>query len=476
MRITWVVVAGVALFGCPHNGGNDGGSGGGASNGGGAGGMGGSGGAGGGFNVHTVPPDPDGGWCSQAGAWVHDGDGGYHQVTGSTDPSSDLQWLTMPPGFCAHFFGHVPNVREIRFAPGGELFVASPTQGTTSGGQGGLNAIVLLPDDNNDGVAEAMQMWRGNLPATQGMLFSDGAFYFQNGTVIMKEQYQTGDRAPTGAASQVADVQIYQSSLHWPKTLDVAEDGTVYVTNGGDQGETCDTSRPFHGGILALDPSGTNGLREIAKGLRNPIYLRCHHDGHDLCFANELARDYSADIEGREKLIPVENGDDWGFPCCASLNLPYTDVCLPCGSDTATSADSDPTCTTASQCSPVCSTTTPESASFIIGDTPFGLDFIDTQFPSPWDHQVIVATHGAAGSWVGARVVAIAYDTSTGKPFPGTNLPGQDAGSMQNFLQGWDDGHNDHGRPGDVTVSPDGRLFVANDTTGDIIWISPITP
>jgi glucose/arabinose dehydrogenase len=292
----------------------------------------------------------------------------------------------------------------------------------------------------------------------------------------MREAYQTGDRSPTGNSTQIANVRIYTSGLHWPKTLDVGEDGTIFVTNGGDQGETCDLTRPFHGGILALDSQGTDGLRTVAKGLRNPIYLRCHHDGHNHCFANELARDYSADIQGREKLIPVEDGDDWGFPCCASKDLPYTDVCLSCGPDTQTSGASEAMCIAAQQCSPRCTDTTAESASFIIGDTPFGLDFIDSQFPAPWDHRVIVATHGAAGSWAGARVVAIAYDPLTGQPFPGTNLPGQDAGSMQDFLQGWDDGNTDHGRPSDVTVSPDGRLFVANDNTGAIVWIAPVGP
>ncbi len=128
------------------------------------------------------------------------------------------------------------------------------------------------------------------------------------------------------------------------------------------------------------------------------------------------------------------------------------------------------------QCSPHCEDIVAESASFVIGDTPFGLDFIDSQFPSPWDHRVIVATHGAFGTFVGARVVGVSFDPATGIPLSGTNLPGQDAGAMQDFLTGWDDGHLDHGRPADVTVSHDGRLFVSNDTTGVIFWVAPTGP
>src|SRR5581483_4917908 len=206
-----------------------------------------------------------------------------------------------------------------------------------------------------------------------------------------------------------------------------------------------------------------------------PIYLRCHR-GHDHCFANELARDYSQNMNGREKLIPVRDGDDWGFNCCASANLPYDDgsTCLTCGPLTQTPDASLPICAGAGACSPKCDGIVAESDSFVIGDTPFGLDFIDNQFPAPWSNHAFVATHGAAGSCIGARLVGIAYDPLTGEPATGSNLPGTDAGAMQNFATGWDDGTLSHGRPADVTVSADGRLFISNDANGDILWVAPV--
>jgi glucose/arabinose dehydrogenase len=60
---------------------------------------------------------------------------------------------------------------------------------------------------------------------------------------------------------------------------------------------------------------------------------------------------------------------------------------------------------------------------------------------------------------LGARVVGISFDL---------------AGAMADFLEGWDDGAHMHGRPADVTVSDDGRLFIANDTTGEIFWVAPL--
>ncbi|MBL8951627.1 MAG: hypothetical protein JNK82_12670 [Myxococcaceae bacterium] len=491
----------VTSFACsgpsPMDGGTAGGgrAGGSAATGGGSAGGSGTGGSGGGGRAGgagtaggAMLPSPDGGWCGLPGSWVHDTDGGYHEV-GLEDggrypypPDSglaSLNWLKLPPGFCVHQFANVGNSRQIRFAPGGELFAASPTAAATSTGTNGRAAIVVMPDDDRDGFADSVTNYRSGLGSTQGLMFFDGGFFFQNGTFIMSEPYAPGQRAPTGNPTPRLNIIVLIDSNHWPKTLDHDDTGRIFVTNGSNQGEQCITSRPFKGGIVEMD--GTDGGRQVAKGLRNAIYLRCHHDGNNRCFANELAKDYSAAQGGREKLIPVEDGDDWGYPCCAAQNLPYLDECLACTTPGTEALDaSTPICKVRNECSPKCETTKPESASFIIGDTPFGLDFIDNQFPPPWDHRVFVGVHGAFGSWAGARVVGVKFDPATGRVLAGGNLPlidgGFDGGAMDDFLEGWDDLFNPraHGRPTDVTVAPDGRLFISNDTNGEIFWVSPV--
>jgi glucose/arabinose dehydrogenase len=373
-------------------------------------------------------------------------------VPGGSASSPDLSYLTVPTGFCVHYYGTVDNARQLRFAPGGELFVTSPTTSTTGGGLGGLSAIVVLPDDNHDGVADSVLTYLAPLPSTQGILFAGGFLYYQNSTTIMRVPYAIGDRTASGASQEVADITIYESSIHWPKTLDIADDGTIYVGNGGDQGETCDPLRPFHGGILTLD--GTPGGTPVAKGLRNPIAVRCAR-GHDQCFAVELALDGSiAPDTGREKLLPIRQGDDWGFPCCATANTPYTGI--------------SPT--------PDCSGVAAESDAFLIGNTPFGLDFEPGSWPAPWTGDALVTLHGIAGSWIGARLVAIAMDPTTGLPVSGSDLSGSDTGGMTDFATGWDDGQRDHGRPASLSFSKDGRLFLGNDNDGTIVWIAPLSP
>ncbi|HVY48037.1 MAG TPA: hypothetical protein VHB21_19250 [Minicystis sp.] len=411
-----------------------------------------------------APPDASiKGPCELPGSIQYFDNGNVHVVPGG-EPTcqgaaqtgvcqGDLSFLKLPGGFCAHYYGHVGNARQLRFAPGGELFVASPTTLTTGGGSGGKSAILVLPDDDKDGYGDKNITFLSGLPSTQGLLFANDHFYYQDDTLIRKMAYAPGQRHAQSQGAVVADITFYTSGLHWPKVLDIADDGTIYVGNGGDQGEQCQSQHPFHGGILKLD--GSIGGAEVAKGFRNPIAIRCAR-GKNRCFAAELAKDFSSDEGGREKIVPIRQGDDWGFPCCATKGTPYQSV----GPN------------------PNCGGVTQDTDSFFIGDTPFGIAFQSqtAPWPAPWNDKAIIVLHGAAGSWTGARVVAIDVDPDTGLLKSGTNIHGHnDEGALESFATGWDDNSLAHGRPAAADFSDDGRLFIANDNNGDIFWVAPLS-
>ena len=65
---------------------------------------------------------------------------------------------------------------------------------------------------------------------------------------------------------------------------------------------------------------------------------------------------------------------------------------------------------------------TPESVSFEIGHTPFGIDFETGKWPAPWGNRAFVSLHGVVGSYVGSRVVGIALDPNTGLPLPSSDV------------------------------------------------------
>lgn len=411
----------------------------------------------------TLPPDldalpPKGAFCALPGSVVFT-DQGPQVVPGATVATPSLDWLTLPVGFCAHYFAHVPTARQLRFAPDGHLFVASPTTPTTGGAGNGVAGIVVVPDDNADGVADKSVTYLGSLPSVQGLAFYNGYLYFQDGLNIRKVAYNSGDLAPSSSATVFATFggnPALQSNVHWTKVFDVAQDGTFYVTNGGDQSETCQQNQPLYGAIFSVAPNGT--LTTVATGFRNPIAMRCEKD-HDVCLAAELSLDYSATQGGREKILPVRQGDNWGFPCCATQGVPYSGMTY---SGTMTTPD--------------CSGVANESDSFLIGHTPFGIDFETGKWPAPWGNRAFVSLHGVFGSWQGARVVGIALDPNTGLPLPASDIDGGESANsnMTDFAIGWDDGQQDHGRPAAVTFAPDGRLFIGDDNQGTILWIAPV--
>src|ERR1700735_2012238 len=85
----------------------------------------------------SLPPPPlDAGIahpCSLPGS-VQFTANGVVTVPGGQTSWPRLAFLHLPAGFCAHYYGNVGNARQLRFAPGGELFVASPTTASTGGG------------------------------------------------------------------------------------------------------------------------------------------------------------------------------------------------------------------------------------------------------------------------------------------------------------------------------------------------------
>lgn len=400
-------------------------------------------------STDAPPPPVMKDFCSLPGSIVFDGNG-RHVVGGDT---GQLPWLTLKKGFCAHHFAKLPSVREIRFGPNGELFAASPGRTCVGGASAGLGAIVMIPDDNADGLGDAPIKILSGLESAHGFTFAPGVIYYQVTTSQIRRVSYDGSRTPianaAAAGDVVADITVYQSSSHWGKTMDIADDGTVYVTNGGDQGTACTEAQAFQGGILKID--GSPGGHQVASGFRNPVRLRCQR-GHNHCFALELEQDGSASLGGREKLVLVREGDDWGFPCCTSRNVPYSNV-MP---------------------APDCSKVPSEDNAFVIGSTPFGFDFVPASWPAPYAGGVIITLRGAFASWTGARVVAIASDPVTGMPMKSSTTGPMPTGPISDFATGWDDNTTSHGRPTAATFGPDGRLYIGDDTANEIFWIAPV--
>ncbi len=135
----------------------------------------------------------------------------------------------------------VPNARQLRFAPGGELFVASPDMPTTSGGRNGLAEVVVVPDDNHDGYGDQVLTYATGLPSTQGLLFANDSLYYQDGTQIISEPYVSG----SAHRDQLEPYRWKLTSRCTSRIFTGRRPSTsptpdrFFVGNGGGEGESC---------------------------------------------------------------------------------------------------------------------------------------------------------------------------------------------------------------------------------------------
>ena len=376
----------------------------------------------------------------------------------------DEPQLHVPPGFCVRRYSgpqaYVAAPRVMRFSPSGDLFVAAPLVSTPGGSNGGQGAIVVLPDDDHDGRADTALPYLGggasssslacnqhdadpnDLACVHGLAFTDTHIYFTRRDDVRRIPWKAGDRvAPAGASELVATLGT-KPSARFTHTLDVSStSGALYVSRGRFDAGLCDDSGA-EGAVLSLDLGAPMPVTPavVAQGFRNPLYLRCHPES-GTCFANELSGDTWSGIGGREKLVPIASGQDWGYPCCVAKGLPVPPQVGGCDGISA------------------------EMVSILLHDTPFGLDFERGNFPPAFRGAAFIALHGAFPSWDGTRLVAVAVDPASKSP----------VGPISDFATGWGRGPGGIiGRATDVAFAPDGRLFVLDDQSGGIWWIAPV--
>ncbi len=383
---------------------------------------------------------------------------GTHWCDLPMGPDAMVRGVTLPEGFCIRRYGRLPHARVMAFSPTGDLFIASP--GTTGpGGTGpGIDAIVVLPDDNRDGVADSVTHYAdraqyvppGTSPTdittqtVHGLLFHDGHLYYtlQNGAY--RVAYAAGSRAiaPGTAVETVANLM---NSERWTHTLAASADGRIYVSMGIYGSSQCPYPDPGRGAILRVRNAPTDATPPltgeiVARGFRNPMYIRCQPWG---CYAAELTDD-GWTAPGHEKILRFEAGQDYGYPCCYDRGLPS-----PANGGRVS-----------------CDGVTPSMVGFPVGYTPFGHDFEKGNWPAPYANGLFVGLHGQVGSWSNTGI-------NWAPANPTTHAFSSEAATV--FMGGWGRGTPNEGRVADLVFAPDGRLFFTDDQQGHVYWIAPTT-
>jgi glucose/arabinose dehydrogenase len=365
----------------------------------------------------------------------------------ATDPNwcgrgTDVIGAKPADGFCLKSFAQIPEARGIVFAPNGDLFVAAPSESAPGGANGGPGAIILMSDDDHNRVAEAHVFLsklddKGTKPTeVHGLALGGGFLYFTTKATVWRTPYTDGQREAMGYPEDLGLPATYGTGGRWTHGLARSVSGTIYTSRGA-YGQ-CGVAPG--GDITSIGDAGA--LQPVATGFRNPMYMRCHRTD-DVCAAMELGEDLLPGAT--EKMLILHPSTDYGFPCCMTKGKPIDN---PMGA--------------------TCVDVTKEDATFPLSNTPFGFDWERGIWPAPYTNGVFVAQHGSAYSsppWQGAAIVYAATD-------PQTHVPVQD---WQPFQGGFGQGGSVLDRPSDIAFSSDGRMFFADDTSGNIFWMAPTT-
>ena len=371
--------------------------------------------------------------------------------------------IQLPAGFNIHIFSQLGETlasesqaqpRMMAFDAQGRLYVAIAN----------TNKIVMLPDANKDGLAEASVIIASHLNAPNSLAFiNDNTLLIgnQDGIVI---SYKTANNWSVAKPF----ISNLPSDGHTLKSIKIGPDGFLYV-NVGSSCNVCIESEPLRATILRYTLDGKPAGSQIqdtvvasspiwAKGLRNSQGFAWQPKTGAMFATNEGADNRSSTNNGKvnddippEHLNRIDAGKHYGWPYCwgdAKDGLVNDQNFL------APTVD-------------FCKSATPPAITFTSHSTPIGITFLDkTNFPAAYKNDAIVALHG---SWnrknpSGYKLVRVKFNGE--KPI-----------EILDFATGWlnmtSTGQSEAwGRPVDVITGPDGALYVSDDRAATIYRIS----
>ena len=341
-----------------------------------------------------------------------------------------------PDGFVvSRFAENLSNPRWVYVADNGDVFVSEP---------GKANDIVLLRDNDKDGIAESKQVFLTGLNRPFGMLVIGNKFYVANTNGVLEYPYERGAAGITAEGKKIVDLPAGGYNNHWTRNIITnAQKNKIFITVGsgsnvGDHGPENEIRRA---NILEVNLDGS-GERVYASGLRNPVGLDWVPGTQTLWTAvNE--RDGLGDDLVPDYITSVKEGGFYGWPYSyfGKHEDPRRKGERPDLVERTIIPDVDMGSHTAS----------------------LGLVFYTKKnFPEKYRNGVFVGQHG---SWnrselSGYKVMFVPF--KNGKP----------SGKPEDFLTGFiaNAGKSEvYGRPVGVALLADGSLLVSDDG-GNIIW------
>jgi glucose/arabinose dehydrogenase len=346
-----------------------------------------------------------------------------------TDPPIDL--VRLPDGFRMNLFArHLDQPRFMAWSSGGVLYVTEPTEG----------AVVALPDRDRDGVADEAITWVTGLDRVHGIAFHEGFLYLAETGRVIRYPFQEGAPAPDEPEVVVADLPA--GGQHWTRTIAFGPDGMLYVSAGS----SCNACEEEDARRAAVTRYTAAGVEEtiFSSGLRNSVGLAFHPLTGEL-WATDNGRDWLGDDLPPEEVNVLREGQFYGWPYAYGERVPDPEL--------------------GSAAPEKVAETVPPLISLQAHTAPLGLTFYDGDtFPVEYHGDLFIAQHGSwnRSSPVGYQVLHIDLEGDD-KSVPASRRP---------FASGFLRPEGAWARPVDLSVGPDGALYITDDRNGTIYRIS----
>jgi len=353
-------------------------------------------------------------------------------------------------------------VRFMTFSPAGDLVASSSSPDQYGDACGGGNCrpnegrIFVLPDRDQDGIADRIVTFATGLDRPQGVDYRDGVLYVAEHGRVIRLPDPDGTLRADAVEVIVPDLPFNERNGHWSRNIVFGPDNGLYVSAGSDC-NVCIEDDERRATIGRYNADGSEG-RIFARGLRNAVGLAFNPASGDL-WASVQGRDLLGDDFPPEYITIAHDGDHFGWPFChaGQPDPDFGDI-----------GD--------------CAQTTMPTLMAPAHSSALGLAFYTGQlFPAEYRGNLFAALHG---SWnrsgpSGYKVVRIPMDGATpGEPqdFVTGFLPSQPSCALNRPAD------NDRdtpvcradawGRPVGLAVGPDGAMYLSDDYVGAIYRIT----
>jgi glucose/arabinose dehydrogenase len=336
----------------------------------------------------------------------------------------------LPQGFGISVFAQgLDDPTMLAFSPAGELYVSDTSTGR----------ILRLPDRDGDGIADGIEVAAENLVGPSGLAFyQDGSLYAAETTRVFHLSDPDGDGYFQDQQTVVAGIAAGGNTN---RSLIFSQDWEHFFLAIGSSCNVCQEQDPRRATVMRFKADGSEG-NIYSKGLRNVIGMDFQPNNSKVLWVDDVERSGLEDGLPPDTVYAIYTDADAGWPFCHAGRIV------------------DPDFGKKDSCSENLLTPRLELEA---GSAPYGMEFYLAEgYPVEYQQNLFIALHGSSQASPGAgfKIIRIPYGSSD-----------QEA-VVRDFAVGWmlEDG-TVWGTPYDLTVSPEGDLYVSDDTAGVIYRI-----